>query len=261
MGKHYFPQSITAPIDPVMLELVGCGGTGCQILSGLARINASLQALGHPGLKVMVYDPDIVTEANIGRQLFSPADIGRYKAEVMVTRVNNFYGFGWEAIPEYYDVVKRKYNNGSYGFLIAAVDTAPARLRIAKAIKRKLYYHLDTGNTRHTGQVILGTTKNWPQPKGDVEAVGKLPTVTDLYDLKRAGKDKFQGPSCSLAVALQQQDLMINQMVATCALQILWQGFRYGVLYNHGAFVDLNNMKVNPLPIDPKVWERIKNNN
>ena len=35
------------------------------------------------------YDPDIVTEANIGRQLFGPSDLGQNKAQCLVTRINN----------------------------------------------------------------------------------------------------------------------------------------------------------------------------
>lgn len=49
-----------------------------------ARIHASLLRLGHPGgLSVDVVDPDVVSEANIGRQPFSPYDVGRPKVEVL----------------------------------------------------------------------------------------------------------------------------------------------------------------------------------
>jgi PRTRC genetic system ThiF family protein len=255
--KHYILNTITNPNRPVNIDLVGCGGTGCQILSGLARINVSLLSLGHRGISVIVCDPDKVTEANIGRQLFSPADIGRYKAETLVTRLNQFYGFKFKAIPQYYEKYKRRERD--VNILITAVDTVKARLAIAKFIKKQSCYHLDTGNTRHTGQVILGTTKTFPQPESDKKAIGKLPTVTELYNLNKVD-EKVQGPSCSLAAALEQQDLMINQMVATCALNLLWECFRYGVIVNHGAFINLSDMKVNPLPIDAKVWKRLRCN-
>ena len=39
-------------------------------------MNVALQVLGHPGLHVTVFDPDIITEANIGRQLFSETEQG-----------------------------------------------------------------------------------------------------------------------------------------------------------------------------------------
>lgn len=56
-------------------------------------------------------------------------------------------------------------------------------------------------------------------------------------------------PSCSLAEALEKQDLFINQGVATFALQLLWQFIREGGLNIHGYFINLETGKVTPLPI------------
>ena len=36
--------------------------------------------IGHPGLHVTVFDPDTVSQANIGRQLFSETELGLNKA-------------------------------------------------------------------------------------------------------------------------------------------------------------------------------------
>lgn len=76
-------------IDPALLEgrvkihLVGVGGNGAQMAACLARLDIAMKALGHPhGLHVTAYDADRVSEANVGRQLYSPADIGRHKAIV-----------------------------------------------------------------------------------------------------------------------------------------------------------------------------------
>lgn len=49
------------------------------------------------GTGVTVLDPDTVTEANIGRQLFSEAETGLNKAVALVTRINWFFGYTWEA--------------------------------------------------------------------------------------------------------------------------------------------------------------------
>ena len=53
-------------------------------------MSVALQALGHPGLHVTVFDPDTVTEANIGRQLFSGSELGLNKAAALATRINRF---------------------------------------------------------------------------------------------------------------------------------------------------------------------------
>ena len=44
--------------DRVSIALAGAGGIGSQMLSGLARLDAAIRALGHPGLDVTVYDPE-----------------------------------------------------------------------------------------------------------------------------------------------------------------------------------------------------------
>ena len=84
-------------LPSVTIHVAGAGGTGSQVIANLARMNVALQALGHPGLHVTVFDPDIITEANIGRQLFSEADLGQGKATAAVTRVNRFFGTTWTA--------------------------------------------------------------------------------------------------------------------------------------------------------------------
>lgn len=251
--RHFLHHKLSAPDRPVNVALAGCGGTGSQVLTGLARLHKALTALGHEGLDVTVYDPDTVSAANIGRQLFSPSDIGQYKAIILTTRVNQFMGLDWKAVPACYEK-----GNAWPDLLITAVDSAKARIDIARRLARQHFgYWMDIGNTRNTGQAIIGTVgKGVKQPKAD-DVTEKLPVVTELYDLKKI-MEEDQGPSCSLAAALESQDLMINQMVASCALQLLWAGFRQGFLTNHGCFIDLTSMRVNPLPVDPKVWKRLK---
>jgi len=68
---HYIDNYLLNPQHPVTVNLIGAGGTGSQVLTCLARLDVTLRALGHPGLFVTLYDPDIVTDANIVR-LFRP---------------------------------------------------------------------------------------------------------------------------------------------------------------------------------------------
>ena len=73
-------------------------GTGSQMLTGLGQMHASLRAMHAQdgcqcrGLSVLVYDPDVVTEFNVGRQLFYSADVGLSKAVCLTSRVNMAYG-------------------------------------------------------------------------------------------------------------------------------------------------------------------------
>ena len=77
---HFTDNYLLSPQHPVTVFVIGAGGTGSQVVTNLARMNKALQSLGHVGLHVTVFDPDTVTEANIGRQLFSESEIGLNKA-------------------------------------------------------------------------------------------------------------------------------------------------------------------------------------
>ena len=89
---HFSDSYLLDPRHPVTVNVIGAGGTGSQVVTSLARMDTALRKLGHPGLFVRVYDPDTVGESNIGRQLFSEADLGLNKAQCLVTRINRFFG-------------------------------------------------------------------------------------------------------------------------------------------------------------------------
>lgn len=252
--KHYVSRMVTA--HKTMVILVGCGGTGSQVISGLGRMHVALRALGHPGLSVTIYDGDAVSAANVGRQLFSPSDIGRNKAEVMTTRINTFFGLAWRAVPAIFTPASRK-AAGNCEILISCVDTVKSRLLIGEI--GDATYWLDIGNQKSSGQCVLGTMKDVEQPEGKAseESVGRLPTVLDLYPDLGSQDEGKQGPSCSVADALAKQDLFVNQAVVTPALHLLWTMFRKGVLTEHGVFLNLGTLSMRPLPVDPAMWERM----
>ena len=238
--------------EKITVDLVGAGGNGSQMLTGLARLHLALLALGHPGgLAVRVIDPDLVSEANVGRQMFSPADVGFPKATVLVHRINMFFGLDWTAHCQPYQ------NVGHAGDLvIGCVDTAAARRSIATAVKARWNaYWLDLGNEENTGQVVLG---RWVK-RLDQDSGQRLPLVTELFpallDKKRAESD---APSCSLAEALGKQDLFVNQTVATLALNLLWRLFRHGRIEHHGYFINLAFGSVVPMPVNPAAWARLR---
>lgn len=232
----------------VRVDVAGAGGNGCHVVNGLARLHVSLLALGHPaGLQVSLWDDDVVTEANVGRQLFAPADIGQPKSAVLINRINAYYGLRWGS------ATARLGNSGTSGdILIGCVDTKESRRAFHRLFWAERYrYWLDLGNEAHTGQVVLGESV-----KLDANPV-RLPVVTELFPRLLNPRAKEDGaPSCSLAVALERQQLFINQGVATFALNLLWRLFRFGEIDHHGYFVNLESGMVTPLPIDPKGWTR-----
>lgn len=254
MDHHIHPLLLTSRVK---IALVGIGGNGSQMLTGLARLNHAITALGHPGLHVIAYDDDQVSESNVGRQLFSRADVGLNKATVLVHRVNVFYGSDWEARPHRYGGAGP---GNDANILITCVDSKAARRSINHKIIhsedwRRPYYHLDLGNREADGQMVIGE----PKSQKNRDGVPRLPTVMELFsEMADASIPEDNTPSCSLADALERQELFINQAVATVALQLLWQLFRFGKIDWHGAFVNLKTGQVRPLMVDPEGWERIR---
>lgn len=263
---HYTSNYLINPTHPVTVNLIGCGGTGSQVLTNLARMNEALVKLGHTGLHVRVFDEDIVTEANIGRQLFSLSDIGRNKATISVSRINRFFGLNWESYPIRYGTENfdAKLEIVGANILITCVDTAKTRIEIGNLQKAYSLFHskkenmnpyeislywLDFGNSKSTGQVVLGTLKEIKQPKSNDLTVSVLQTVIDMFPNLSKMDENNNTPSCSLAEAIGKQDLFINSTVTQFGMNILWKLFREAKLKIHGAFININTMCTNPIVI------------
>lgn len=176
---HLFAQNLQARTE-LTIVLVGCGGTGSQVLTGLGQIHASLRAMYEQnglqcrGLNVHVFDPDTVSPFNVGRQMFYETDIHQNKAECLVNRVNMAYGTTWKAYPVDYlsDAAIRLRNTAD--IVITCVDTAAARRKYHETTFEKTYqndyYWLDCGNLATVGQVVLGQPGydkelKWPRDK------------------------------------------------------------------------------------------------
>lgn len=258
---HYIDNYLMNPQHPVTVNIIGAGGTGSQVLTCMARLDVTLRALGHPGLFVTLYDPDIVTEANIGRQLFSPSELGLNKAQCLVTRINNFFGNDWKAEPTIFPAILKdsRWDNMA-NITITCTDNIKSRLdlwNILKAVPIKDYrdyrtplYWMDFGNTQTAGQVVLGTVpKKIKQPaSGFYETVSSLKVITRFVKYARV-KEEDSGPSCSLAEALEKQDLFINSTLAQLGCHILWKMFRTGMIEYNGLYLNMNTMKVNPINV------------
>ncbi|OIN55855.1 PRTRC system ThiF family protein [Arsenicibacter rosenii] len=259
MRVHITNNYLINPTNPVSVNLIGAGGTGSQVLTALARMNHSLLQLDHPGIYVRLWDEDTVWEANLGRQLFAEAELGINKALALISRVNRFFGTTWQAQPERFTAKSGKQSN----LFITCVDTVSSRFEVAEYFTdlektnpfnigrdRPLYW-LDFGNSKESGQVVLATVGEHKQPKSQkFVPVGKLPFITEEWgeDLSRSGAED-DTPSCSLAEALQKQDLFINSTLAQMGSALLWQMFRQGMTENRGFFLNLADFRTMPIKI------------
>lgn len=242
---HYAPNYFMRLTHPLTISLIGCGGTGSLIATRLARMDQALRQLEHPGIHLTVYDGDVIETHNIGRQNFMPGDVGQYKANCLIEKINFAYGLQWDAVNQYVDNVPLA------NIIITAVDNAGYRMKLDKTIKQglafnpadylKAWYWLDAGNGKDFGQVILSTINvDKDERKSRYKVINELPSVVDIFgNLKKHDSKKKQGiAGCSIAESLQEQDLFINDAISVQAVNLLWKLIReYNISY-HGVIIN-----------------------
>ena len=257
---HFTDSELISPTNQISVNLIGAGGTGSQMLTALARTNHALIELHHAGLSVRLWDDDVISEANLGRQLFAESELGLHKSVALVHRINRFFGTNWKA-----EMVK--FEKDRFGRLpekatitISCVDSVQARFNVAEILKEKMdygsyrnepKYWMDFGNSQFTGQVLLSTIGNIRQPNSEkYETVANFPFVTEEFgELLKKSETKDETPSCSLAEALEKQDLYINSVLAQMGSSLLWNLFRNGMTENRGFFLNLKNFHSQPIKL------------
>src|SRR6266446_285950 len=218
---------------PVRVLVIGCGGSGAAIASGLPYLHQAMLVAGHSGgLHVTVMDGDIISATNCVRQPFCSAEIGLAKAVVMVGRLNLFWGVNWTAVAEH---LTSQTDVSNFDLVIGCVDTRLARQSIHASVqggRSRVAYWLDLGNSADTGQFVLGQPVNGRNRHSAL----RLRTSPELFPgIVEASMDDDGTLSCSALEALERQEPFVNQVVAYHALALLTRLFRHGRIEHHGA--------------------------
>lgn len=252
--RHLLPAEFATRAWNVVV--VGAGGTGSALLPNLARLHHAMLELGHPGgIECTVFDDDVVSPTNVGRQAFYPNDVGSPKGALLVNRLNLLMETNWQAVHARVSRTTRFY---ATDLVIGCVDTRAARHAILSACQASgVKYYLDCGNDTDRGQVLIGEVARHAvlRKKGEqpiLPHVGQL--FPELVDASQDAKDET--PSCSMADALRKQSLFVNQAVAIQASNLIWTMFRTGAVPVSGVFVNLATGRTNPISIDPATWAR-----
>jgi PRTRC genetic system ThiF family protein len=240
----------------VRILVVGCGGNGSAIAAGLPYLHQAMLVSGHPyGLEVTIMDGDVISSTNCVRQPFSQAEVGHFKSVVLVSRMNLFWGLNWKAIPQN---LTESSAVDQPDIVIGCVDSRAARTVIHLKVTGRqsdVWFWLDLGNHASGGQFVLGQPWNWRNRR----SATRLRTVAELFpELIDPAFDDDGQPSCSALAALERQEPFVNPALANHALGLLSHLFRYGSIEHHGAFVNLQSNRVQPLAIDPEVWKRLR---
>lgn len=259
---HFTANTLINPTNPITVNVIGAGGTGSKVLTALMEMNHSLIELGHAGLFVRLWDDDLIGQANLGRQRFAECEVGLHKAVALINRVNRWTGTNWKAETTRF----ARANSGNIPehaiaeIYISCVDNVAARFSIADILRDlgKHHHHrndakywIDFGNSQKSGQVILSTVGKIVQPKSrKYNTVPVLPFMTDEFGALLEQSEKVdETPSCSLAEALEKQDLYINATLVQMGCSLLWGLFRNGMTIYRGFFLNLESFRSQPILI------------
>lgn len=240
----------------VRVLVIGCGGSGSAIASGLPYLHQAMLVARHSGgLHVTIMDGDIISPSNCVRQPFCSSEIGLSKAIVMVSRLNLFWGLNWTAVAEH---LTAQTDISDIDIVIGCVDTRAARQSIQTKVvgqRSSVAYWLDLGNSADSGQFVLGQPLN----ARNRHSATRLRTTAELFpEIVDPSLDDDGIPSCSAVEALERQEPFVNQVLAYHALALLAQLFRYGRIEHHGAFVNVRANHVQPLSINPALWQKLR---
>ena len=231
--KHYLKKIFMENQHPINVLVVGIGATGSAFCRHLARIQKILEEVDIY-MSVTLCDFDHVEKHNVGKQAFSPADIGSNKAIAMSLKINRYYGTYWIAATDKIETLKIRNEAGV--IVISCVDTVKARKAIKKKVNNwnpKNVYWMDIGNLEYHGQAILS----------DME------TLPDILSMFPKMKDDESVPTCSVWESISKQSLFINDLMATLAADLLWTLLYYKNIPYHGYFFNLKESLITKLPI------------
>ena len=223
---------MTAIFDPNInierIAIVGCGGTGSHVARLVGRMLWDRKGQGMSVPQVTFIDPDRVEMKNVGRQMFTAADVGQFKAEVLMRRFNAALGLNTQAQP----VSASRANLHNQDIVIGCVDSHHGRNTIFNSLRTDSYARktndsvwIDAGNHHDVGQVVLGNAL-----AENVTWVG-YETYTRYTHLPFPGvvfpgllePEKVEAVSCAEAQAMGDQHLFINDWVAMVVANYVYQ--------------------------------------
>ncbi|MBI5928204.1 MAG: PRTRC system ThiF family protein [Chloroflexi bacterium] len=230
------------------MVIVGAGGTGAQIARSVARMMYDMRRaqLDPPLLRLI--DPDSVTEKNVGRQLFTAADVGQPKAVVLMRRFNLALGLDVSAVVEPFEAERHLTSrHHSSVLLIGAVDNERARQQLAAA---EGVLWLDCGNFTNAGQVVLGNTgqreRVLQQLAANTPVYRYLPNAALLFPQLLEPEPPVVPSllSCADLMAVGEQGLVVNDLIAAIASQYIWKLLYRQPIQSFASFIDGDSLAV-----------------
>jgi PRTRC genetic system ThiF family protein len=230
------------------LSIVGLGGTGAQIARSVARMVYDMKAARLHTPQIVLIDPDKVEQKNVGRQLYTEADVGQPKAHVLMRRFNMALGLDIIGIAGPVNAERHFERWGN--LIVGAVDNHLARRELAKANGA---IWIDSGNHYNAGQIVIGNTSDHETAlryiDGQNGRYSYLPNASLLFPalLESEPETKPQPEperSCAELVAVREQDLLINDWMATITSQYIYKLLHRQPITSFVSYVSADGMSV-----------------
>jgi PRTRC genetic system ThiF family protein len=236
--------------------IVGIGGTGANVARIVGRILYDMQRRQQQIPALTLIDPDVVESKNVGRQLFSPAHIGMYKAHAISTTLNLALGLETRWIAEAFDPQRHLERYGSH-LILSCVDNHEAR----QAIHRANGIVISAGNHADGGQVVIGNTTDADLMRQHMDGRdGKyryLPTATLLLPELLQPEAPTPTPihatettaSCAELVQAGEQHLLVNDFMASVVGQYTYQILHRQPITSFLTYISSTHLTMTSKPI------------
>jgi len=232
--------------------LCGCGGTGSQVARTLCRVVYDLRRRGHHTPSLKFVDPDVIEAKNVGRQMFTHADIGNHKATCLSRRFNLAMGINITAYVEPFDAEKHVARYGS--LVVGCIDNHHARIALSSA--NALW--IDTGNAKTSGQVCIGNTSDRAQVERCIKSdqFTHLPNAALLFP-QLLEPEPTPAPvstptptaSCADLIETADQHLLVNDQIGIIAGEYLYRLLNGLPVYSFLTYVDTEVLSMRSVPI------------
>lgn len=184
------------------IHIIGAGGVGSWLTPSLCLLTSPE--------KIWLHDGDQLEAKNLNRQLFTPQDIGRNKAEALASKYHCL------AVPEYFSFGVMEMN--SLDWIIVCADNNPARYAALQECDVNNCFCIIAANEKNSAEAYY-YEPGWQQTKLDPR------TYYPQIATDRADDPRAQAIGCTGEIQKQSPQLVsANFMAASLAqwLFVLW---------------------------------------
>jgi len=189
---------------------------------------------------------------NVGRQMFTEADLGKNKAATLASRFNLAMGLNIVAYPEPFDADQHASRYGT--LVIGCVDNHVARLELSKVTG----LWIDCGNERTSGQACIGNTSNPADVRRCIKsdqythlpnAALLFPQLLEPETMPKPIPTPVSAASCAYLVEMGDQALLVNDMIGIVAGEYVYKLLNRLPVFSFLTYVGTESLSMRSVPI------------